>query len=866
MIAKKLRTEYLKNPIGIDIIKPRFFWQVDGGITQTAYQIQAYVGDACYWDTGKIMSSEMTHIIYEGKLLGSRDQVLWRVRLWDEHDSISEWSQANFEIGLLNPTDWQSKWITGSYKPAKNTRYPIDCFLKKFQIEKPTEKARLYITACGLYEATLDGAKIGEFCLAPGMTDYRHRLQYQTYDVTKQLKKGSNALEIQLADGWYRGSIGCFGPTNIFGRQTKLMCQLEILYEDGTKEMILSDETWRWSNDGAYLFADLKDGEIYDARKNPTYSQKAKLIREDIIPTASNNVIPKKQEIFTPRMIKSPSGKVILDFGQNLAGFIRFRVKGESGQVLNLKLGEILDEDGEFTQSNFQKLKPSKEYTKLTSVMVITGNEQKIKQPLVLTPKQEIKFICSGNVDIYETKFAIFGFRYALVESELGINPKDFEAIAVYSDMEVTGAFSCSNPEINKLYQNTLWSMKSNFLDVPTDCPTRERLGWTGDGQIFFDTASYYMNIASFMRKWLYDFSDNQFKDGRISAVIPYTGLDMVYKSTGASVGWADAVVLIPYRYWKRYGDDQLITQFYPMMRKYAMFMIKNTGHRDKKVAKQNPHNKYVYEKGMHLGEWLEPADVRDLEQGNKIARPEECTAYLHYSMKHMSEIAKFLDKKADYELFNEYAQGAITAYNHLFVEDKTIKTNRQAKLVRPLALGLIEGETRKNVQGQLVVAVEKRNYCIGTGFLSTPFILTTLTNAGRLDIAYKMLENTIAPSWLSQVKAGATTVWEDWDGKESHNHYSPGSVCGWLFDTVCGIRLTGKREFLIIPKPSGTLKKAEATYESIYGEVHSSWEKSEKKVVYQIQIPPNTVASIELPDGKTYQVVSGRHKFSHQI
>ncbi len=860
MRADRLRTEYLDRPLGLGTRTPRFSWICDGGISQTAYRIVAFRDGEEVWDTGRVESSQMTHVRYDGQTLGSRDRVEWTVTLWDETGVAGQPASSWFELGLLSEDDWTATWISGDYEPKKNKRYPVDCFRKRFETSTGIKRARLYITACGLYDAWLNGMRIGDAQLTPGSTDYRKRLQYQTYDVTDMLRS-ENIFDVRLADGWYRGSVGCFGQTNVFGRQTKLLCQLEITYRDGQREVIESDRSFSWSNDGTLVFADLQDGEIYDARREPSYREYARVASDGPIPTASDNVVPKKHEELTPVLLITPSGRRVLDFGQNIAGFVSLKVSGAAGKKIDIWLGETLDDAGEFTQANMQAKKPVKEYGRLAEIMLMTGNEAKIRGELQPTPRQQIKIICREGETSYETSFAVFGFRYALVETDIEIDPTDFRAVAVYSDMEQVGTFECSSPEVNQLLANTLWSMKGNFLDVPTDCPTRERLGWTGDAQIFFETAAYLMDVATFYRKWLRDLEDNQMKSGKVSAVVPYNGLAMMYDSTGESVGWADATVLVPYRLWKRYGDADAIREFYPMMRRYAMFVIGRTGHKDSKAAKANPFNKYVYEKGMHLGEWLEPEEFRDDVRG-RILRTEEATAYLHYTMKHLAEIARAVDAEDDATLFSEYSDGAKRAYEYLFLTDGGPDTDRQAKLVRPLALGLADGDARSQMERRLVKAVENRDYRIGTGFLSTPFVLPVLSAAGRNDVAYRMLENDQAPSWLAEVAAGATTVWEDWEGKESLNHYSPGAVCQWLFDTVAGIRVVGERQFEITPTPGGSLTFACAQYMSPYGLVKSSWSVQSSGSRFEVSIPPNTSAKVRLPNGEVHDLGAGTHDF----
>ncbi|WP_395243240.1 family 78 glycoside hydrolase catalytic domain [Agromyces sp. MMS24-K17] len=866
MRAVRLRTEYLDRPLGLGIARPRLSWNCEGGLEQTAYRVQATRDGATVWDSGRVASNRMTHIAYDGAELTSRDRVEWSVTLWDETDAAGEPSSTWFELGLLAPQDWTATWIAGAVALKKHARHPIDCFRTGFRTRGPVARARLYATACGVYDAHLNGRRVGEFRLAPGSTDYRTRLQYQTYDVTDLLateEQGANRLEFRLADGWYRGSVGAYGPTNVFGRQTKLLAQLEITYADGRREVVNSDGSFAWSNDGPLRFADLKDGEIVDANLAPTYAGRARVAKPGLVPTASDNVEPREQEVFTPVLITTPSGARVLDFGQNIAGFVGFTVTAERGQQVKLRLGETLDEAGEFTQANFQLDKPVGEFGRAAELLLLSEKQKLIRGELQKTPRQEVVFTCAEGENRYKTEFAVFGFRYALVEADVAFEASDFRAIAVYSDLEQTGEFECSNPAVNRFLENTRWSMKGNFLDVPTDCPTRERLGWTGDAQVFFETAASLMDVASFYRKWLRDLADNQSKSGKVSAVVPYNGVAMMYDATGGSVGWADAAVLVPYRFWKRYGDEQLIREFYPMMRAYANFMIGRTGHKDRAAARANPYNRFVYEKGLHLGEWLEPSEFLDpVTARSQPSRPEEATAYLHYTMTHLAEIATALGETSDAELFAEYADGAKQAYAHLFLAGGTIDTDRQAKLVRPLALGLVGGEIRERLEARLVRAVESRGYTIGTGFLSTPFVLPVLTDAGRADVAYRMLENTQAPSWLAEVEAGATTVWEHWEGTESLNHYSPGAVCQWLFDTVAGIRVDGPQHFTIAPVPGGSLTFASATYASVYGEVVSRWEQTDDGLRVVVMVPSNTTADILFPNGDRHSVESGTFEY----
>lgn len=851
MKAIHLQTEYLTEPLGLGVVKPRFFWNCEGGKAQTAYQIIVKVNSETVWDSGKVQSSAMIHIPYEGRVLRSRERVYWSVKLWDENGKGGEISSSWFELGLLEQTDWTANWISGNYKPKKNVRYPVDCFRKVFTAEKEIQSARLYASAKGLYDVTVNGRRIEDFILAPGMTDYRKRIQYQTYDVTDLLAK-ENRVELRLADGWYRGSSAAYGVTNVYGNQTSVIAQLEITFADGSSQTVCTDETWAWSSDGPIRFADLKDGEVYNAQMRPSYAGKAITVQNQVPLVASNNVPVREMERFTPKLLPGN----ILDFGQNIAGYLEFTVQGKPGQTMILTCGEILNQNGNLDMSNIQEQRPVKGWNQMGLVTkLLTGTT---KGDSVGTPLQEIRFTCSGGVDHYKTSFAVFGFRYVHVDSDFPIEPEQFTAIAVYSAMEQTGDFRCSNELVNKLVENTRWSMKSNYLDLPTDCPTRERLGWTGDAQIFFDTGAYLMDTAAFFRKWMQDMADAQYKDGLLPAVLPYQGAEMMYKATGSSVGWADAVYLIPYRYWKRYGDDTLLRQCWPMIEKYAEYLMAHLGMTDKIQAKQNPDNAYTYEKGVHLGEWLEPEEFRDKVYGAQAKHPEECTAYLYLAMTTIGEIAARLGKQNYAQKLASYAAGAKRAYLR-FAE---LDTNRQAKLVRPLALGLLDGAVKETAQRRLVQAVEQYRHRVGTGFLSTPFLLPVLTEAGETETAYKMLENTEKPGWLGEVLDGATTIWENWEGNLSQNHYSPGAVCQWLFETVAGIHSDGERRFVISPIPGGTLSRAEGSYRSLYGEVTSRWEKKKNGIKYEITVPANTTAIIALPGRKAFEVAAGHYEY----
>lgn len=850
MKAINVKTEYMKNPVGIGAKNPRIMWNCDGGQKQTAYCIDAVV-DGKEWSSGKVESGSM-HADFGGALK-SRSTVRFKIRLWDENGNEGEWSDENtFEMGLLEKTDWQAKWISGGYKVDKKKRYPVDCFKKEFDA-KNVEKARLYITACGLYEARLNGEKCGDFVLAPGAVDYRKRAQYQTYDVTGLLKEGGNALTIELADGWYRGSSGSKGRVNTYGTQTKVIAQLEILTKDGVKTTICTDETWKWSNDGAIRFADLKDGETVDAGKIPTYSKSAIVVKFDENLTASDNFFVKENERLSPAsVIKTPGGKTILDFEQNMSGYIAFSLNAKEGQKINITLGELIGDDGELTLKNVQcvfKGKPS--------------------------PIQEIHYTCKDGLNEYKPKFFYGGFRYARIDTDVPFEKDDFTAISVYSAFEETAKFESSNELINKFYKNTLWSLKSNSTDYPSDCPTRERMGWTGDSEVFFNTASYMVNYAPFARKHVRDIFDRQWKSGRLPQIAPYAHEDWFMWVMNGSVGWACAGVYIPLYYYEKYGDDRLLKEYYEGMVKYAYFMINRAGKWGGPYAKpvhiSLKNRKYFVNCGQSYGEWAEPNDVMAFQWYDFSApHPEESTAYTYFTLKRVLEIADIIGKNDDIRLkkIKEYSDGAKRAYQEYVSKPKySLDTDRQAKLVRPLYMGLLDDKQAEFAKQRLIKAMDNYDWRIGTGFLSTPMIMDVLCDID-VGYAYKLLENEKCPGWLFMPKHGATTVWEAWEGNSSKdagiaslNHYSKGALCEWLVRGMCGINVAGENHFVIAPKVGGKEAHAKCEYQSAYGRVSSKWEKKDGKVKYTIEIPSNTTAEIVI-GGKTQTVGAGRYEF----
>ena len=867
MKAVRIKVEGLFEPLGIDVTNPRISWNCEGGIKQSAYQIIS-----AKWDSGKVISDEMS-VVYPLEP-SSRERVDFRIKLWDENDKEEISEPAFFEMGLLDKTDWKAKWISGNYKaddrtykkkqllkdnfvlnglnyvfekmkPVNIERYPVDCFRKCFSIDKEIKEARLYIAACGIYETKINDSRVGDFILAPGLTDYRKRVQYQTYDVKDLLKQNDNTISIDLADGWYRGSVGAWGLLQEYGYETKVIAQLEISYSDGSSDTIITDESWSWSNDGPIRFADNKDGEIVDANKEPSYSNKVKLTKHEAISACSNNVCIKEHERLKADLITTPKGEKILDFRQNFSGYIEFEIEAHKGQKIILLFGEMLDENSEFTQKNIQTSDGTK-----------------------TSPLQKIEYICKEGKNNYKTRFAIFGYQYVLVKTDVEFKASDFTGIAVYSDLERTGYFESSNELLNKFVEATVWSAKSNSPDSPTDCPTRERHAWTGDAQIFFNSASYLFDYSSFAKKFLNDIYDWQKKNGKLPQIAPEGGVDFYMKMMDGSVGWSDIGVIMPYQHYQKYKDINILKKYYEGMKKYCEFMISRIG-KNALISNKNPvkgeDRKYIVNAGQAYGEWAEPEEVFPNDWTN-VVKPEMevSTAYTSYVLKMMSEISELLDKKEDAKRYKDHADKCKKAYQSLReCEEYSLDTDRQARLVRPLFMDLLNDEQSAYAKDRLIKAMDSYDWKLGTGFLSTPMILYVLSDIDP-ECAYRLLENEEIPGWLAMPKNGATSIWESWEGTNAQggigslNHYSKGAVCEWLFMVMCGINVKDHNHFVIRPLPGGHFTYAKAEYNSVFGNVVSMWHKNNDVYEYTIEIPANCTAEVILPDGKHYLQEAG--------
>ena len=856
MRAIRLKTEHLTAPMGVDFTAPQLFWNCEGGVRQTAWQILAADdGGNLLWDSGKTEGAAM-RAKWGGSPVLAKTSVVWRVRLWDENGVCGEWSESSFETGI---DTWCARWITGDYRVNRKKRYPVDCFRTIFESSN-VKKARLYITACGLYEAKLNGQRAGDVILAPGITDYRRRVQYQTYDITPLLRSGENVLTVQLADGWYRGSTGAWGLRNQYGTETKLLAQLEITHTDGHVQTVCTDESWEWSNDGPIRFADNKDGEVVDAGCAPSYNGKAKATAHPVTPSASDNVAVREHERLHAQLLRTPAGKTVLDFGQNIAGYAAFTLTARAGQTVTLRFGEMLDENGEFTQKNIQ-----------------------LSRNKFTTPLQQVVYTCKDGANAYKTTFAIFGFRYVLVETKIPFKAENFTAIAVYSDMERTGWFESSNPLLDKFVENTVWSAKNNHADLPTDCPTRERHGWSGDAQIFCPTACFLFDYEPMAEKFLNDMYDWQRKSGCLPQIAPSGGTDFYMYTMNGSVGWADAGVIMPYVLWKQYGDKQTLRSAYPGLRAWTMYL-----------TRQREDGIVCY---SYYGDWASPVGgsvrgsygsgaVSSITPGRLIS-----TGYLYLNCMLLAQMADVLMLEEDHAYFRELAAQTCSALNRAFLnrEGGFYAGNSQAANTFMLYLGVVPEQFRAQVLQNLIRDIQQHDTHVTTGNLCTRYILDVLADNGEIDLAYALVTQTTYPSWGYMLACGATTVWERWEyvdsgelvGMASHDHPMYAAVSGWFYRCLAGLRPDAPAfsRFTLQPYFPRELPEIRCTLHTVKGEIRVEWTQRGGEVRLLVRIPFNASAvwkptltlrrllidGAPAPDAAEYPLGAGTHSIEFE-
>ncbi len=847
LLAQKLQVsdltcEYQNNPVGIDVKIPRFTWKListQQGVKQASYSIRVGLdsntiikGQNILWQSGDVQSDQSVLVPYSGPSVTSRQRYYWQVKVKDNTGNSSAWSEVKFwEMGLINASDWSAKWIEPTL-PGDSTGQPSPLLRHSFELKKVIQSARLYITSHGLYEAHINGKRVGNQYLTPGWTSYTTRLQYQTYDVISLVSNGSNAVGVLLGDGWYRGWLAWDGNKNVYGKNLGLLFQLEVKYGDGSTEIITSNDKWKCSA-SAITRSGIYYGEAYDARlEKKGWAQSgfndAGWLSVRTVDASKENLIAAygppvlKHETFKAiKVFKTPSGENVIDFGQNLVGWITLKMKGKAGDKIKVQHAEVLTKEGNFYTENLR------------------------------AAQAEILYTVKGDAEeVYEPHLSFFGFRYVKIEGYPGeIKPENIMATAVYSDMAPTGSFSCSNPLLNQLQHNIQWGQKGNFVDVPTDCPQRdERLGWTGDAQAFSRTAAYNMNVATFFSKWLKDLAADQVEDGRVPFVIP----NVLNKDASASAGWADAATIIPWNMYMAFGDKRILETQYQSMKAWVNYIDKS--------SKQD-----LWNTGFHFGDWLFYRPFDDLDGRSAVTDKyliAQC--FWAHSTQLLLNTANVLGKKEDVALYTGMLKRVKDAFQkeYLTASGRLI-SGTQTAYVLALNFNMLPENSRPQAAERLAQNVKDYGNHLTTGFLGTPYLCDVLTRFGYTDVAYSLLMQESYPSWLYPVKMGATTIWERWDGikpdstfqtpgMNSFNHYAYGAIGDWMYRTVAGLQeaAPGYKEIRIAPKPGGKLTNASAELKTNYGLVRSSWKIENGVIKLSIAIPTNTTATIVFPQG----------------
>jgi alpha-L-rhamnosidase len=832
-----LTVERRETPLGIDALRPRFAWRLSDG-RQTAYQIEvAEVSDSRpVWDSGRQDGAMSTYVTYAGPLLRSRGRYTWRVRAWDADSRPSEWSApAEFEIGLLGPEDWSARWIshvvldTASAPEDMRPYNPVPYLRRPFTLPVMARKARLYITALGLYDACINAAPVGDERLAPGWTDYHARIQYQTHDVSRMLRTGENVLAIRLGDGWYAGSVGAWGRRR-YGDWPALLCQLEVDLESGERLTVVSDAQWRTWSSGTWL-NDIQLGERTDFLEEPAGWMLA-AFDDSGWDAATCRAAPgsrlvasrddgiRAMESLPAVNIRSVEGdRHIVDLGANSAGVVRLSLDGAPGQHVVIRHAEALDDAGELYVENLRGAEQRDEYTLRES------------GPVTLEPR-----------------FTFHGFRYAeLAGAGEGLAPEDVTSQVLTSATRLVGSFSCSDPRVEQLQRNIVTSLRANFISIPTDCPQRnERLGWTADLQIFAPTALFNADLANMIDKWLDDMVDAQLPSGAYTDIAPAPS---GWAGSG-NTAWSDAGVIVPWIMYERSGDAGVMERMYPSMRRFMSYL----------EADQTDGLRFA----GRYGDWV--------SLGARTDKLLIGTAYLAYVADLFSRMAGVLDKSEDREHNAAFARRVRQAFRDRFVRaDGSLTTQTQTAHAMAIGFDLLSGDERMAAGHRLAELVEEAGVHLATGFLGTPLVMPALSDTGHHELACRLLRQDTYPSWLFEVVNGATSIWERWNGwtaeagfyaprMNSFNHYAFGAVGDWMYRYLAGLQPVepGYRRTEIRPRPGGGFTSARAAHTSLYGEHVSGWRLDDGRLHVEVQIPANTSASVVLPGDGAGVVLDG--------
>ena len=829
-----LRCEYLINPLGLDVAAPRFFWKLKSNlqrnVSQSAWRLQVAdnpLFDHPSWDSGEVECDCSTHVEYEGEQLKARTRYFWRVQAWDQSGDSNGWSaDAWFETGLMDE-GWKAKWINAE---ADSNNEVCPMLRREFHIDGVVRSARIYATAHGVYQLWMNGKPVGDALLAPGWTVYKKRLQYQAYDVTGLITPQENAIGAMLGNGWYRGELGWVGMDKSTRLPRELLLELHIEYEGGREQVIATNGEWQ-AMDGPILFSELYHGEQYDARNEvPGWSEHGlddsawhdvavtgdsghgSIVAQDGLP------VRRIEEIKPKRLFTSNDGEKVLDFGQNMVGFVRFRVQGNAGDKVELKHFEVLDSEGNVYMANLRAARQTIEYT-----------------------------LKGGEPEVFEPHFTFQGFQFVQISQWPGEPDIDcFVGVVVHSDMEPTGRFSCNDPMINQLQHNIVWGQKGNFVDVPTDCPQRdERLGWTGDAQVFISTACYNYQAAPFYTKWLRDMAADQTDKGGIPFVIPAA------VEGDSSAAWADAATICPWTIYEYYGDTRLLSECYPMMKRFVEYI------------RAQGEDEYLWNTGFHFGDWL-ALDAGSDSYIGATSRDLIATAYYALSTRLTAQAASILGYDEDADEYEKLYRHVRHAFREEFVTPNgRLACPTQTAQVLGLHFDLLDKPSRKRAAKTLKALLDENKGHLTTGFVGTPYICHALSDNGLHEAACELALKQDYPSWLYPITRGATTMWEHWDcikpdgsfwspAMNSFNHYAYGSIGDWLYRDILGIApdpsSPGFKNAIINPLPCEGFSEASGALMTLYGEICVSWKLADGRFTMDLAIPENTTATVMLP------------------
>ena len=840
--------EYQKNPIGIDVEVPAFSWKIDSSnknVMQKSYQIEVYSENEKVWDSELVHSEQSLYVEYEGVKLSS--QTVYKVKLQVE-DCYGEkaCAEAFFETGLFTYKNFDANWITHPYEDDEQA---CAVYLKAFKSEKKVSWARAYISALGIYEAHINGIRIGDIYFAPGWTSYQERLQYQSYDITDMIQK-NNEIRITVGNGWFKGILGFYEQGNHYGTRSAAIAMIDIQYEDGSKTRISTDDSW-YCTTGAHRYNDIYNGEIIDYSLGEEKIEKARKYEfaKDILVGQENEPVCITEKIAAKELIHTPNGEVVIDFGQNMTGVVELHIKRPKGTKITIRHGEALDENGNLFRTNLRS-------AKATDV-----------------------FITSGEDDVFLPAFTFHGFRYISVKGLDQIDITNFTACAMHSDLKQTGTFICSNEDINQLWSNIDWTMRSNYFDIPMDCPQRnERLGYTGDCEIFLPTACYLKNVALFYRKWLRDLRVEQGSTGAVYLTVP----DILKTYTCVQI-WHEAATIVPWTIWTTYGDKRVLKEQYESMKLSVEYTKGVAG--EKGIL--SPDN------SSQFGDWVAldapKGPFRQIPEG--ILNPsmdekgggtdKHFTANIYYlhSIDIMAKTADVLGYEEDAKQYHQLYDDVLAKIRKEFVtENGRLVTETQTAFALALYFNIFEEKFRKKAVEKLVLDLIKNHKHLRTGFVGTEYIMKALSQNGEHKMAGDILLKDDCPSWLYSIRLGATTIWELWDGvnpdgsfnlfeMNSLNQYGFASVGDWLYSELCGIKplAAGYKKFEIAPKPIAGVSAFKCTYETVHGQILSEFSCKNGWIEATVRIPANTTAVIKLPGLDPKCLGSGEYQYKYE-